>query len=143
MLSLGQAQAQTRQQVVYRSAEVGESVNQSPTTTSLSISNTTPTGNNRFLYVWVGLGGSQTNTVTSVTYGGVNLTLAASASDPAIDNRAQVYYLVNPPVGTADVVVTVSNNWGINRTGAVIAANFENVDLLNPIGLNLSNRRHR
>jgi uncharacterized repeat protein (TIGR01451 family) len=138
MLSLGQAQAQTRQQVVYRSAEVGESVNQSPTTTSLSISKTTPTGNNRFLYVWVGLGGSQTNTVTSVTYGGANLTLAASASDPAIDNRAQVYYLVNPPVGTADVVVTVSNNWGINRTGAVIAANFENVDLLNPIGFSNS-----
>jgi hypothetical protein len=44
--------------------------------------------------------------VTSVTYGGQALSLAQAVTDSASLSRTELWYLVNPPVGTATIQIT-------------------------------------
>lgn len=69
--------------------------------------------------------GNATDPVTSVTYGGQSLTLIGSAVTPN-SMSADIWYLLNPAVGTANVVVTLNGSnhfvagatdyFGVNQT---------------------------
>jgi len=69
--------------------------------------------------------------VTSITYGGVDLTRANfSVGSPTV--RAELWYLTNPKLGTNNVVVTFSS--AIDTEGAIAGAvSFFGVDQTNPI----------
>jgi len=70
--------------------------------------------------------------VSSVTYGGDPLTLAkVQDGGDSEDQRVELWYLVNPPVGTEDVVVNFASY--VNPSG-VYAVNFTGVDQASPIG---------
>ena len=65
-------------------------------------SHTVGNGSDRVLAVFVPI--SQAVTVSSVTYAGSACTLVINAANG--DFKAYIYYMINPPVGTANVVVT-------------------------------------
>ena len=93
-------------------------------TTSLTFTHTTG-GTNRLLVVGVSLNVVQnpTTIVTGVTYNGVALTQAVAHNDAGPTRRAEIWYLVSPPVGTnLNVVVTVSAPTGGNQVGVVAGA---------------------
>ena len=54
----------------------------------------------------VAVGGEATGDATSVTYGGVNLTLVESINNQDVS----IWYLDDPAAGDADIVVTLTNN---------------------------------
>ena len=98
------------------------------TGTPITVSHTTGTGANRLMLVGI----SQKNrTVTGVTYGATPLTLVGENN---INGNARIalYQLVNPPSGTANVVVNFSTN---PDKGAVInVTTYTGVDQTNPFG---------
>ncbi len=80
------------------------------------------TGINRVLVVGVE---ANNNAVTSITFGGVQLTMKISSF---FSNDAEFWYLVNPS-GTANIVVTMAG-----PTSVVVGAySFSGVDQVNPI----------
>lgn len=88
---------------------------------------TVNSGTDRILIVAVLMGGN--DYVSSVTYNGVSLTYLTDITEA---NRcSKVYYLVNPPVGTFNVVVNFSAVYNYN-TGLSISA-YNGVDQTNPI----------
>ena len=59
-------------------------------------------------------------TVSSITYGGQGLTLVISQTQPSnTDAVSYLYYLVDPPTGTNDVVVSVSGGTGFIGAGSI------------------------
>lgn len=91
-------------------------------------SHTVPAGANRLLVVQVGLRALQT--VTGVTYGGVALTKFGAVQYSAGNfARAEIWYLVAPAVGTANVVVTISGAEVVEAA----ALNFINVNQTTPM----------
>ena len=95
-----------------------------------SFSHTDPFGSNRLLLVAVMIRGDKE--AISITYGGSDLTQAIfrRANTPN-GTTVELWYLVGPPIGTADVVVTFTSSvlyYGI------AAVNFTGVDQTNPIG---------
>ena len=83
---------------------------------SITIAGFTMTGN--LLMVLTGYRGNAAD-VSSVTYGGVNLTLLEKAeSTPAsFETAAEIWYLKSPALGSANIVIT----YGANQYGAAIA----------------------
>lgn len=72
----------------------------------ITLAHTTGTENNRLMLVGI----SQKNRlVTSVTYGGSALTLVGENVSSG-NSRVSIYQMINPPSGTANVVVTFSAN---------------------------------
>ena len=111
---------------------------QSSSTSSLSFSHNVAAGDNRLLLVSVALGATSQlgnpPSMTSVTYGGTAMTLvgsqvsgSASSND---DTVSYIYRMVAPPVGTANVVVTLGGNGAV----AAGATTFYNVDQTTPLG---------
>ena len=100
---------------------------------TLTFSHTVAEGSKRVLIVGAAaVDGSSSNfPVTGVTYGGVAMTLVDSrtATGVAQDVTASLWILVNPAVGTADVVATL-NSSVVGRVG--IACVFYNVDSSTP-----------
>lgn len=97
-------------------------------------SHTVPSGLNRLLVVQVGLRAFRT--VTSVTYNGVALTkLGAVQYSAGNFARAEIWYLVAPAVGTANVVVTISGAEVVEAA----ALNFVNVNQTTPMSTMGSN----
>ena len=93
---------------------------------SLAFAHTVNSGSNAILIVDVAVKtGNATDPVTSVTYGGQSLTLIGSAVTPN-SMSADIWYLLNPAVGTANVVVTLNGSnhfvagatdyFGVNQT---------------------------
>ena len=93
---------------------------------SLTFSQTVNSGSDSILIVEVAVkGGSATDPVTSVTYDGQSLTLLGSANT-ANSMSADIWYLLNPTVGTANVNVTLNGSnhfvasatdyFGVNQT---------------------------
>ena len=77
-----------------------------PGSTSFTVSHTTGSGTNRLMLVGI----SQKNkNVTSVTYGGTPLTLVGENVN-GTNGRMHMYKLLNPPSGTANVVVNLDAN---------------------------------
>lgn len=81
--------------------------------TTISWSHTVGVGSNRILIVGVSDGspvGTLDKIVNTVTYGGTPLALAAAQLDPSDTLLAEMWYLLNPPPGTATIQVTFAGN---------------------------------
>ena len=117
--------------VVFDAAASGSTTSSNQT---LTVSQTTGTGTARLLMVGISYGAAANNIflggVTNVTYGAYKLTRLSSVTS---SNRVQseIWYLTNPPSGTANVVVAMTNS-----TQNIIAnvATFANVNLTNCFG---------
>jgi uncharacterized repeat protein (TIGR01451 family) len=103
-----------------------------PTTT---VAHTTGAGGNRILLVAVHMNIRLATgaTVTNVTYGGVGLTQAAAISDGGPDTRTELWYMLNPPAGAANVVSTVGGMApGEDVEVLLSATTFSGVDQVAP-----------
>jgi hypothetical protein len=91
-------------------------------------------GSNRLLVVFVhesGVNSLGVQTVSSVTFGGVNLSHYSNTDvSEGTESRTEVWYLVNPSVSTADIVVTLSAATDAIMIGAV---SLNGVDQSTPI----------
>lgn len=83
-----------------------------------SWNHTIGSGNGRLLVVCTGFydGGGGYST-TSVTFNGVSLTKATGSSSGG--HYADIWYLINPPVGTYAIVVNLNIGSGLSSAGAV------------------------
>lgn len=110
-------------------------VNEISTTTSPSCKTCTlshtVSGTQKLLIVGISIG-NPTVAIDTVTYSGQSLTKIRADQDASNKKRTELWYLVNPPSGTADVVVTSSSPNKI----AIGAMTLTNVDQSNPIGPN-------
>jgi hypothetical protein len=97
----------------------------------ISKSHTTGTGQNRLMLVGISVSNwPDTPSVSSATYAGQALTLVGSAF---IDGEGVlIYSLVNPPSGTANVVIDYSSN--PNYGSVVGVMSFTGVDQTTPLG---------
>jgi uncharacterized repeat protein (TIGR01451 family) len=93
--------------------------------TNLTWSQTVNTGNNRMLIVGISLR-QKASIVSSVTYGGVALTNLVSSR---IKNAVEIWGLVGPPTGTANIVV----NWSGTSDMVGWSGAFTNVDQSSPV----------
>lgn len=104
-------------------------------TGSNSYSLTSPritTGDNRLLLVTVSY--RQNNSVSSVTVNGTPITLLTRALAP--DRKQDVWYMINPPSGTANVAI----NFPASEQSLVAGVNsFYNVNQTSPLGSPLTN----
>ena len=75
---------------------------------SFTWSHTVGTGGNRILIVGVSIRNSSSQTVAGVTYAGAPLTNIGVGDNGSVV-RIEMWRLVNPPSGTANVVVTLSS----------------------------------
>lgn len=73
-------------------------------TTSITFSHTVNTQSNQILVVTSGIEDDGTTAISSVTYNGVSLSSAVNTTNS--NRRAEIWYLLNPSVGTANVVIT-------------------------------------
>jgi len=82
---------------------------QRPANTALTLSHTVPAGAS-ILLVGISFRNTQDNNNPTVTvsYGGTAMTLAVSASGGNPWPRAQIWYLISPPTGTANVSVRIN-----------------------------------
>lgn len=98
-------------------------------TTSLTFSHTVTSAADRILFVGVRVSGA--GLVSSVTFGGstTTMTLVDSIEMTNGQSTAFLYYLVNPPSGTQDVVVTLSSANYLSGT----AVSYTGVAQSNPI----------
>ncbi len=97
---------------------------------SATFSHVVAAGDNRLLAVAVMIRADEW--VSSVTYLGDPLTLAkVQDGGDSDEQRVELWYLVAPPVGTADVVVSFASY--VNPDG-IAAVNFTGVDQASPIG---------
>ncbi len=95
------------------------------------ISHTVPAGSYRLLAVAVMIRADKS--VGSITYGGEDLSLAKAqnASGLAAEQRVEIWYLVNPPVGLADLLIHLPAS--ANPSG-IVPVNFTGVNQADPIG---------
>ncbi len=97
---------------------------------SATFSHTVPAGNQRLLVVIIHMEG--TRDVTSVTYSGQSLTRAIRQnSGNTSRGQIQIWYLVSPPTGTANVVVTYS---GVQDWDGITVLNYVGVAQTSPVG---------
>ncbi len=94
---------------------------------SLTWSHTVGAGNDRILIVGVSIRGN--GTVTSVTYGAQTFTSAGTVANGGT-NSAEIWTLVAPATGTANIVVTLS----ASKDFVAGASSFSNVDPTTPYG---------
>jgi hypothetical protein len=94
--------------------------------TSLTWAHTVASGNNRVLFVQLAIDGLGAS-VSSVTYGGVALTQVGRATG---NHAVEIWRLVNPAVGTANVVAS----FGATTAAAGGAATFNGVNQTTPTG---------
>ncbi|MGI9161221.1 MAG: DUF11 domain-containing protein, partial [Saprospiraceae bacterium] len=80
--------------------------------------------------ITVGAVGDET---TNVTYNGLPLTFEGSEIANA-DAYTYIFSLLNPPSGTANVVVTFASNLGANNAGIVGVTTYSNVNQATPLG---------
>lgn len=99
--------------------------------TTITWSHTVASGNNRLLIVTISKRAYANADILTVTYGSQSLTKLGT-SQRGIGNypRVEIWYLVAPTVGTANVVVT-ANASDYMCAGAT---NFTNVNQTNPLG---------
>lgn len=81
-----------------------------------------------YLRVWIS---AQIDTIVSVEYDGVAMSLVGSKQNPSEDVEVFLYELINPNVGANDVVITFTN--AINFSAG--ANSYLDVDTANPTGV--------
>ena len=107
------------------------SANNPGASTGISFSRTIVAGDNRILMVGISTGNEAT--VSGVTYGGAALTRLANVAQgtSGASVTAEIWYLKNPPVGTANVVVS----WpSAAMSYAIGAVQYNNVNLTETFG---------
>ncbi|MEZ4900495.1 MAG: hypothetical protein R2822_01355 [Spirosomataceae bacterium] len=117
--------------------------------TTLSFSHTPGAGGNKLLLVAVGVGSTVATfpvgddptppAITSVTYNGVPMSLVKATI--GYETRSNLYSLLNPPAGPANVVITAASSQIANGTPARIngsATTFINVNQTTPLGTPVS-----
>jgi hypothetical protein len=109
------------------------------TTTSNTFSFTVPSITNGILLVGNSVNESNpaNRAITGITYNGVALTKIDAMDTGAGSTRTELWYLINPPAGTANIVITYSGTGapGGRRMGVLC---LSGVDQSNPI--NASNK---
>ena len=101
---------------------------------SLTFAHTVAAGNDRILMVGSAFNNNLSDVVISgITYGGVALTFVGAVAT-GNDSRAEIWRLLAPAVGTADVVVTYVGTPQINTGFVAGAASFFGVDQTVPLG---------
>ncbi len=118
---------------------VATTTGQSNNASSLTFSHTVSTGFNRLLMVGISTGntnnnGTSASIVSTVTYGGTPMTLVGSVNAGG-HVRTFMYALVNPAVGTANIVITTSSSRPITAG----ATSFTGVNQTTPYGTFYSN----
>jgi len=98
---------------------------------SFTWSHTVGSGNDRFLLVGLSLAPRQNQKVASVTYAGQPLSVIAVRNN-ANESRVEVWQMVAPPTGTANVVVTM--NAATAAETVCGATSWSGVDQTDPIG---------
>ena len=104
-------------------------------TPTATLAHTTAVTTNRILLVAVHMNvrPSTGTTVTSVTYGGQGLTQLAALSDGGPETRTELWYLLSPPTGTNNVVMTAGGMAvGTNIDVLLSATTFSGVDQVAP-----------
>lgn len=91
--------------------------------TSLTISHTITSAN--YLRVWIS---TDDETISSVEYDGVAMTLIASETNGPADLKVALYGLINPNAGTNDIIITMAGASNITAGGV----SFLDVDTSNP-----------
>lgn len=128
--------------VVYTLAEpVFDNVSSGVATsgTSVTVSHTTGSSANRLMLVGVSTRnrditvGSPGDEVSSVTYGGENMIFVGTEGSNT-DAETFIFMMIDPPSGTANVVVNFTAALGGNNAGVVGVVTYSNVDQVNPIG---------
>lgn len=112
---------------------VDSSSNASDNSQTLQWTHTVGPGLDHLLVVGVSLRGGET--VTGITYSGQSLTLLGARSNSGNHIRAEIWYLVAPPVGTGSVTVNLSGRAQF-VSGAV---SFTGVLQTSPLGPFFSN----
>ena len=103
----------------------------SGSSTSLSFSHTTGSGDNRLLVVGVSYGYTSASSISSVKFDGLELTRAGTAVEQTNLTQVTIFYLVDPPaLKTANIVVTAEKTYMV-----VGAINFAGVNLTSPVGV--------
>jgi hypothetical protein len=100
----------------------------STTLTTITLSHTVGTGENRLLMAGISL---RDRTVSSVTYGGTAMTLVGTINNGA-DTRIYIYRLLNPTSGTATISVVLNGAPG--KGASVGAIDYSGVDQSTPLG---------
>ena len=105
----------TTQGLLFQNARIGSAVlvdgsvgaGSERTSTTVTISTTVSDNTNRMLVAVAHLDTAFGSAYTGCTYGGVDMTLHSAYSSTANnDTGTYIYYILNPTVGTADVVAT-------------------------------------
>jgi len=101
---------------------------------TLTLAHTTGVGQNRILLVSVHLNvqPSTGTTISGVTYGGQALTLLDAITDGGPTTRSELWYMLAPPSGAANVVVTGSGMGAATIEAVVGATTFSGVDQVAP-----------
>jgi hypothetical protein len=94
-------------------------------TTSVVFSHTVAAGNNHVLIVTMG---SNNSVDSSATYDGITMTQGVTHGFGS-EEAYGYWYLVNPPQGTHDIVITFPNNTNYRQYAAIT---FQNVDQTTP-----------
>jgi len=102
------------------------------TVTSLTWAHATNANPDRLLIVGVTLG-DNTKTITGITYSGVALTRFAG-QNCSTTCRVELWYLVAPPVGVANVVISLSGPSILNAG----ASTYYNVDPTTPVATSMT-----
>ncbi|MDZ4405378.1 GEVED domain-containing protein [Prosthecobacter sp.] len=111
----------------------GTGTGTSPTFSSHTWAHTTGTGSNRLLLVGVAIESDiQSTLVNSVTYSGQSLVKVGSQQSAEGEARMEIWRLVNPPSGTANVVVTL--NQACDDAVVTVASTFSGVHQSTPLG---------
>lgn len=98
--------------------------------TTLSFNHTIPNQRDRILFVTVfATRNTATFTINGVTYGGTAMTELYASAAMGSYHRMSVFYLINPPVGTAAIEITAS----ANMFASAVSADFYGVNQASPI----------
>jgi uncharacterized repeat protein (TIGR01451 family) len=106
-----------------------------PADITTTLAHTTTAAANRILIVSLHMNRNvaPTTVATSVTYGGQPLTFLAARNDASNIIRVELWYLLAPPSGTNNVVLTVGGLGAGEHADAVVGATtFSNVDQVAP-----------
>ncbi len=100
---------------------------------TITVSHTTGSGASRLMLVGVSLwqSGNSGRVVTSVAYGAQGLTFVGASDDPDNQARIEIWRLLAPATGTANVVVTLTQ---ASATVMVGVMTFDGVNQSTPLG---------
>lgn len=101
---------------------------------TITLGHTTGAGQNRILLVSVHLNiqPSTGTTISGVTYGGQALTLLDAITDAGPTTRTELWYMLAPPTGAANVIVTGTGMGAASIETVVGATTFSGVDQVAP-----------